>query len=71
MDPSAFRARMKDVDKCVGCGICEKYCRFDAIEISNGKCIVTQSECYGCGSCVTMCPVDALELYYVGESDDE
>ncbi len=43
-----------DKSKCIKCGKCEKYCRFDAItefQVDNVK-------CEGCGVCKIVCPVD-------------
>lgn len=48
-----------DKSKCIKCGKCETYCRFDAItefQVDNVK-------CEGCGVCKIVCPVeDAITL---------
>jgi len=54
-----------DPRKCTGCGICEKACVYEAIEmiedIKTGKRIsrTIEERCYGCGLCVSICPTRA------------
>ncbi|MBN2220252.1 MAG: ATP-binding protein [Kosmotogaceae bacterium] len=48
-------------DSCISCGICEKYCRFDAV-IRGGPYSVDPYACEGCGMCVAVCPADAITL---------
>lgn len=48
-------------DSCISCGICEKYCRFDAV-IRGGSYSVDPYACEGCGMCVAVCPADAITL---------
>jgi MinD superfamily P-loop ATPase len=43
---------------CSQCGICEEYCRFDAIQ--NLK--IDPLQCEGCGFCVKLCPDSAIEF---------
>lgn len=47
-----------DVNKCINCGLCEKYCRFDAIH----NCIVNTAECEGCAVCFEVCPQNAVQM---------
>ncbi len=47
-----------DPQKCNGCGLCEEYCRFDAIEQNS----VSTLGCEGCGVCSHVCPVGAVEM---------
>lgn len=47
-------------DKCIGCGICWKYCPEPAIEPSNPPKII-YDYCKGCGICITECPVNAID----------
>lgn len=48
-------------DKCIGCGVCEKACRCNAITVNDGKIIVDYDKCNYCGRCVKSCPTDAWE----------
>jgi MinD superfamily P-loop ATPase len=45
-------------EKCTRCGLCEEYCRFDAI--SDYK--VDPIHCEGCKVCVQICPVKAIDF---------
>ncbi|MHC1591594.1 MAG: CoB--CoM heterodisulfide reductase iron-sulfur subunit A family protein, partial [Candidatus Helarchaeales archaeon] len=54
-------------DVCVGCGLCEPLCPYNAIsmkETSPGMIISITDEiqCAGCGTCVASCPVGARDL---------
>ena len=52
-----------DRDLCLQCGLCEQYCRFDAIQIDEEGCYEVQYyECEGCGVCEAICPVEAVSL---------
>ena len=54
---SLFRVRF-DKDKCKSCGMCEKNCKAQAIDIKNGT--VDYSRCVVCGDCIAKCKFDAL-----------
>jgi MinD superfamily P-loop ATPase len=54
-------------EKCIGCGRCEKMCRFEAIKFDGpandmvGKTYTVDSvSCEGCKVCVEFCPADAI-----------
>ncbi len=49
-----------DQDKCIGCRLCEEYCRFDAISSINGICIVDEISCDGSKLCARICPSKAI-----------
>ncbi len=51
-----------DPEKCVGCGLCARYCRFDALEEHDGRWQVRDTACEGCGVCVHVCPQGAVSL---------
>lgn len=50
-----------DTDKCNGCGLCAKACHEGAIEMVNGKAVLTREDyCDGLGDCLPACPVNAI-----------
>lgn len=50
-----------DSEKCVGCGICARTCQQSAIEMVNGKAMVTKRDsCDKIGNCLPVCPVNAI-----------
>jgi len=55
--------------KCIGCGECERVCRFEAVSLSGPgndivakTCTIDPVACEGCGVCVQFCPVDAIDF---------
>jgi len=51
-----------DNTQCTVCGICESYCRFDAISEKDGKIIISETSCDGCFFCSRICPMDAIKM---------
>ncbi|MEB3829696.1 ATP-binding protein [Phormidium sp. CCY1219] len=51
-----------DPSRCIGCGECETYCRFDAIHPApDGNTYrVDPLACEGCGVCAHFCPAEAI-----------
>ncbi len=47
-------------EDCIQCGECKTVCRFDAIDIKDGKYIVNPLNCEGCGYCSRVCPTDTI-----------
>jgi MinD superfamily P-loop ATPase len=47
---------------CTVCGICESYCRFDAIREEGGRMIFSEIACDGCFFCSRICPMGAIEM---------
>jgi ferredoxin len=58
---SAFQATAAPA-LCTGCGVCEKRCPMDAIQMDNDHAILDPDRCIGCGLCVSTCPTRALTL---------
>ena len=50
-----------DEEACIGCGVCEENCAFDAIHVVDGVARVNDN-CTLCGSCVDNCEVEALHI---------
>ncbi|MEW6289917.1 MAG: electron transfer flavoprotein subunit alpha [Thermodesulfobacteriota bacterium] len=50
-----------DIDACIGCGLCEENCAFDAIHVVNGIAEVNEN-CTLCGGCVDYCEAGALKI---------
>jgi uncharacterized Fe-S center protein len=50
---------MIDVDNCIGCKVCEKYCRHDAVKVVDRKAVIDYDKCVGCGQCVAVCQKSA------------
>lgn len=63
-------------ETCNNCGLCEEFCRFDAIHPnSEGQQEVNPIKCEGCRLCARICPEDAIALHenlnnqwYISES---
>jgi len=47
---------------CTTCGICESYCRFEAIAEKNGRMIISETSCDGCFFCSRICPTGAIKM---------
>lgn len=51
-----------DAKKCVGCGKCLEYCRFDAISKKGSIYEIKEYACEGCGVCEYVCENDAVKM---------
>ena len=50
-----------DQDKCNGCGLCAAACHEGAIEMVDGKAVLTREDyCDGLGDCLPACPAGAI-----------
>jgi MinD superfamily P-loop ATPase len=47
---------------CVGCGLCQNLCRFDAVREQEGTYMIDPFSCEGCGVCVEFCPAEAIDF---------
>ena len=45
---------------CIGCGKCQKVCRFEAITVENNLAYIDFNKCRLCTKCVDECPTGAL-----------
>ena len=41
---------------CIGCKMCEKICKFDAVKVENNIAHIDPEKCIGCGECAAKCP---------------
>jgi heterodisulfide reductase subunit A len=53
-----------DEELCVGCGLCETVCQFNAVKVEDTEsgrvARVTSASCKGCGTCGASCPQHAI-----------
>jgi len=57
-----YMAKIKDISKCNGCGLCEKFCPTAAMKVVEKKVELDTSKCIGCGQCVHQCVRSVVEL---------
>ena len=53
-------ARKACQNACIGCGKCQKTCKFDAITVENNVAYIDPEKCKACGMCVSECPTGAI-----------
>jgi electron transport complex protein RnfB len=45
---------------CIGCKMCEKACKFDAVHVENNLAYIDPEKCKNCGMCEKKCPTGAI-----------
>ena len=62
-DDPMKKLAVPDKSVCVGCGVCLKACRKEAISIYKG-CFaqVEAAKCVGCGLCAKVCPASCITI---------
>lgn len=45
---------------CIGCGKCQKVCKFDAITVANNLSYIDPDKCKACGMCMNECPTHSI-----------
>ena len=46
---------------CIGCGMCQRTCKFDAIHVENNLASIDHDKCKKCGMYVVKCPTGAIQ----------
>jgi uncharacterized Fe-S center protein len=57
-----------DLDKCIGCGVCARYCANGAIYYKDKKAHIDADKCVRCGHCIAACSEDAIGSPWDSES---
>lgn len=51
-----------NLEKCVGCGMCELDCFVNVIKVKDDKVKVKNIFCINCGYCMVICLIDVIEM---------
>jgi MinD superfamily P-loop ATPase len=49
-----------DEDLCTSCGLCSRFCEFNALALLKDRMLVFDNLCHGCGGCTMICPENAI-----------
>ena len=56
---------------CIGCGLCERTCKFDAIHVVNNVAVIDYAKCKNCTMCAKACPKNAIEPIPTAEEKEK
>lgn len=56
---------------CIGCGLCVKECKFDAIHLVDNVAVVDYEKCKNCLMCTKVCPKDAISPIPTAEQKEK
>ena len=59
--PGGYKAEINPL-RCNHCGICQEYCRFEAIIEMNERLSISTVNCEGCFLCSHVCPENAIQM---------
>lgn len=48
---------------CIGCKMCEKACKFDAVHVTDNLAFIDPAKCVNCGMCAKACPTGAIKNF--------
>jgi ferredoxin len=47
---------------CIACRLCEKACRFSAIQVIDNLAVIDYKKCTSCAECVKACPMKTIRI---------